>query len=210
VRIKIVLVGGLVLTAIAALAVLQHAPLTVAATNGVVPEIALSSPSEDVSACQRNEALPRGTSAIRLGLEATTGPRVAVTVLAGSRVLTSGTQGTSWFGSEVTIPVRPVDRALSHVTVCFHISLLTGIVTLGGVRTDPSLAATVDGRTLPGRFRIVYLRPSGRSWWSLAGLVIQHMGLGRAASGSWIAIPIAALMVVAIALGSLLVVRELE
>jgi hypothetical protein len=209
-RIKAALAAGLTLIAIAAIATLSHAPSTVAATNGIPRTASLSRRVSVASGCQSDETLPRDTSAVRLGLAAVIGPRVTVKVLAGSHVITRGTAGTGWYGSAVTVPVRPVHGAFSHVTVCFGLSFKTGEVTVIGAPTSRAVAAVADGETLRGRMRVEYLHPGSRSWWSMAVSVIQHMGLGRAASGTWIVLPIAALVTASIALASWLVVRELE
>ncbi len=209
-RIKIVLATGLTFIAIAVFVALLHSPSTVAFTNGVQPSTPLLAADENVGACQRGETLPAGTSAIRLQIDATTGPRVAVGVIDDGRLITQGTAGTAWYGSAVTVPVRPLDRTIAHVTVCFKLSALSGSVALFGEPTKRTLAATSDGRPLPGRLRIAYLQSAHRSWWSLAGAVIEHMGLGRAASGSWIVLPIVLLAAGAIAVGSWILTQELR
>jgi hypothetical protein len=209
-RIKVVLVAGLTLTAIAAILALSHAPATVAATNGVPRTASLSKRQAVTSGCQRGETLPRDTTAVRLALAAVIGPRVTVRVLAGSHVITGGTAGTGWYGSAVTVAVRPLHSAYSHVVVCFGISDRTGEVSMIGAPTGRAVAAVADGETLSGRMRIEYLHPGSSSWWSQVIPVIQHMALGRAASGTWIVLPIAALILASIALASWLVVREVQ
>ena len=209
-RIKIVVATGLALTAIAVFATLLHAPEIVAATNGVASSTEVAGTEEAMGVCQRGETLASGTSAIRLQIEATTGPRVDVEVLEGTRIVTRGTLGTGWYGSAATVPVRPLEHTVQHARVCFQLSDLTGLVVMQGGDTKRAIAATTGGKPLPGRLRIAYLTPSHSSWWSLAGTVVHHLGLGRAASGTWIVFPIAALASAAIALGSWLLVRELE
>lgn len=209
-RIKIVLVAGLALIAIAMLVVLLRSPATVIATNGVRPNKLLGVAQEDVGACQRGETLPAGTSAIRLQVEATSGPRVSVEALEGGRILARGSLAPAWYGSVVTIPVGPLHRTLSHATVCFQLSSLSGQVALYGSSTSRAIAATIAGKPISGRLRIVYLAPARESWWSMAGAVIKHMGLGRAASGTWIVFPIVILAASAIAVGSALLLRELR
>jgi hypothetical protein len=208
--VKIVLSASLALSTIAAILTLSHAPSTIAGTNGVPRTASLSRKASITGGCQAGETLPRNTSAVRLGLAVVIGPRVTVTMLTGSHVITRGTEGTGWDGSAVTVAVRPVRRALSHVTICFRLSFLTGNVTVIGSPTNPAVAAVADGETLRGRMRIEYLRPGSRSWWSQIVGVIRHMGLGRAWSGSWIALAIASLGGACIALASWLVVRELR
>jgi hypothetical protein len=209
VRIKVVLAAGLVLIAVAVLATLLHSPATVASTNGVQPSAMLMSAKGNAAACQSRETIPAGTTAVRLQVVATTGPQVSVEVLRGGHVVTHGVQGTAWYGAVVTVPVRRVSRAVKHATVCFQLRDLSGQVEAYGTQTSAATAARANGAALPGRVTISYLRAGQQSWWSLAGGVIEHMELGRAESGSWIVIVIAALAAAAIALGVWTVNREL-
>jgi hypothetical protein len=55
-----------------------------------------------------------------------------------------------------------------------------------------------------------YLRPGRKSWWSLASSVAHHMGLGHAASGTWIVFLVLALMLTVVILASRLALRELR
>jgi hypothetical protein len=213
-RVKIVVLGGLALIVTGVLLVLARSPLTVAATNisgSSTPPTTLDATTSSASACQAEETLPARTSALRLALEATTGPRVTIEIFAaGTRMVTRGTRSPGWYGSSVTVPVRPLKQTVTGAKVCFQVSELTGLVALLGIRTGPAHAATTQGRSLPGRMGIAYLRPSGRSWFSRAGRVLEHMGLGRAWSGSWIVGPIAALAAAAVGLASWTAVRELR
>jgi hypothetical protein len=209
VRIGLVLASGLALLAVAAIVTLSHAPLSLAATNEVPDETVLATTVLDTGACQGHEALPAGTTAIRLDLEVTTGPRVLFEALSGGRVITRGARAGGWNGAAVTIPVTPVRGAFSDVTVCFHVTDVIGRVGLIGAATSPALAAT-DGRyALPGRMGVEYLRPGNRSWWSMAGAIIRHMGLGRA-GGSWVVLLIAALAAAIVACSSWTALRELR
>ena len=188
---------------------LLHSPTTVASTNGVQPTPPVITRG-DTHVCQTGETLPVRTSAIRLPVLATTGPRVSLQVNEGARTITRGTRETAWYGSNVTIPVRPLLSAAYNTTVCFQLSYLTGYVGLYGTPTRPGIAATAGDKALQGRVSIAYLRPSNRSWLSRAGAVIRHMGLGRAASGTWIVLPIATLAALTFGLASWLVSRELR
>jgi hypothetical protein len=207
VRIKLTLALGLGLTATAVGAVLRPAPLSAAATNGVQAGTPFGLVHGAGAFCQPGEALPRGTTAIRLSFAATTGPRIAVTVSSGGHPITSGAIGAGWYGSAVTVPVRPLPRPHADVTICARFDSLTGYVVVSGERGSAELDR--EGFA-PGRLSIVYLRPGGRSWWSLAGSVIDHMALGRAMSGTWIVFAVAALISTAIVLASLALTRELR
>ncbi|HEY2766866.1 MAG TPA: hypothetical protein VGI76_01340 [Solirubrobacteraceae bacterium] len=209
-RIKIVLAGGLALVAVAALATLLHAPATVAATNGVQPSAMLVSAQSDAEACQTHETIPAGTTAVRLQIVATTGPRVAVEIQHAGHTITHGAQSAAWFGGTVTVPVDAVNHAVANATTCFQLRDLSGLVQAFGTPTRSAVAARANGKPLPGRVSITYLRPGRRSWLSLADGVIWHMELGHAIAGSLIVIMIAVLAATAIAIGAWTVTRELE
>jgi hypothetical protein len=208
-RIKIVLLGGLALTVLGIFLALLHSPTTVIATNGDEPIANLGPLQEHERICQAGETLPAGISALRLTIEAVTGPQVDVDVLAGARAITAGSRGTAWYGTAVTVPLRPLAQPHRNVTVCLRLRSLTGIVVAHGTYTPVAEAARSGEHALPGRLSISYLRPSRTSWLAQAGTVIEHMGLGRAAGGSWIVAPIALLILGAIALACALVFREL-
>ena len=79
---------------------------------------------------------------------------------------------------------------------------------LAGNATHGALAATVNGRPVSGRMRVEYLARGNRSWLSLAKHVARRLGLGHAPAGTWIVLPLAALMATAVALGAWLLMRE--
>jgi hypothetical protein len=207
---RVTLAIGLALTAIAVAIVLSHSPQVLAGTNAIKPllEPALTSVPGGGSACQANETLPVGSSAIRLSLNATAGPRIAVNVLSGKTVITHGEGTPGWIGSVVTIPVVPLDHAVRHTTVCFAFTGANERVSFLGVPTHKRSAATSGAHLLPGRIAIEYLRPGSSSWWSLALSVARHMGLGRAWAGTWIVLLVATLMATSIAFASWLTIRE--
>lgn len=207
-RITITLAVGLTLTVITVCLVLQRRPAIVAETNGVRPVAQLSVIKNAGRVCQAGESLPPRVSAIRLSLGATVGPAVAVAVVSDNRVLTGGAVGSGWYGSTVTVPVRPLLSAHPNVTICAHLGSSAGGVGVLGV---PGVtAATAGSGSVPGRLSVAYLRPGARSWWSLAGSVSDHMMRGRAVGGVWVICVIAALVAAVVALASLAVTRELR
>lgn len=208
-RIGSMLAGGLALIAIALVVTLAHRPLVVA-RGGVAAELPIVSTTQPASACQSNETLPRGTSAIRLSLTAALGPRVAVKVLSGSRTLARGTTPPGWSDASVTVPVRPLPRTVAPVTVCFATSQMNGKVTIRGAHAPPAQAIFSHQGRLPGRMGIEYLRPGASTWWSRVGTIARRLGLGRAAAGTWNALPALALAAAVVSLSSWLVVKELR
>ncbi len=163
--------------------------------------------------------LPRGTTAIRLALTAVVGPEVSVRVLSGRRLLATGSRGAGWEGDSVTVPVRSTasvpsasaaGRRGKHISVCFALNRLNGTVGMLGVHTHDDPAVGREGKRLPGRLRVEYLRPGSKPWWSTALATARRLGLGRAASGTWNAALVGALAGMLIALSCWLVSRELR
>lgn len=210
--VRVTLVVGLGITAVAVAVVMAHAPMTVLAANPTLQNEQLAATDYKAAACQAGESLPRGTTAIRLSLGAFTGPAVEVKAISAARVVVSGERGSGWAGQTVTVPVTAASRTSSHVKICFAIPVVGDEkVTVFGGRTAPSLAArTGSGAALAGRLRIEYLREGSSSWLSLLPAVARHMGLGRAWSGIWIAPLVAMLMLAATIAASRLVRRELD
>jgi hypothetical protein len=206
---RVVLIAAIGLLAIAIAAVLSGSPPTLTRTNGIEPFGApLAAVPGGGGACQAGELLPAHTSAIRLSLEASAGPRVAVRVLSGGAVVARGESASGWLAKVVTIPVAPLDHAVRDATVCFSFRGAYEQVSFLGVHTSGLSAARSGADVLPGRIAIEYLRPGSTAWWSLASSVARRMGLGRAWAGTWIVLLVGSLMVASIALASWLTIRE--
>lgn len=208
--VRIALAVGLGLLAIAIGLVLAHSPMSVAHTNGITPKERLAVTHRNADYCQAHELLPRGTSAIRVSLSTLTGPRVSVVVTSGGRGITSGERGSGWTSRVVTIPVKPLPRTVSGVTVCTSFRLRDEILTVFGAATPHAIAARFGSRVLPGKMRIEYLRAGERSWASQIPSIVRRMGLGHAHAGSWIVLLALALLAAVAALASNLVLKELR
>jgi Predicted membrane protein (DUF2142) len=195
-RVKIALVLGLLLMAIAIFVTLTRAPPTVAGSDSTALQGFIAETSNSASLCQQGETLPQGTTAIRLSLYTIFGPRVAVHVYSGARLLTSGERGAGWTAEGPTVPVRRVPRTVANVKVCIAFGHpLGGISVNGGFTSSASAMTSGAGEPLSGRMRIEYLKSGDRSWWSLTSAVAMHMGLGRWPAGTWIVFVALALMV---------------
>ncbi len=210
-RVRIALAGGLLSIAGAVAVALAHAPLVVAGKSAGFTHHVLVATATPASACQHGEALPAGTSAIRLGMTADVGPQVKVKVWSGSRLVAEGTREPGWLGASVVVGLRrAVARAAAPVRVCSSVEEMNGPVEMLGTPTRRAIAATDEGRPLPGRMHVEYLRPGRKSWWSLAPGTARRLGLGRAGAGTWNAVLVALLATMLVALPSWLVVRELR
>jgi hypothetical protein len=208
-RLKLTLAVGLLVGAAVLGITLSRRPLTVARVS-TARRTLIDVLHRKTVACQPNEVLPRGTSAIRLRAESFLGPRVTVEVLEHGRVITHGERGSGWTGTVVTVPVKPLPTTRSAVELCFAL-LLNGdeFDTLAGEVTTGARAARGVRGPLPGRERVEDLRAADSSWWSLAPAVARRMGLGHAWGGTWCVPVVIVLMAGVVLLCSLAILRGL-
>lgn len=225
-NVTVALIVGLALLAVIGAVTLTRSPprvVRVGVPGGDAHSALLTDEAIDFAACQPNEVLPADVSAIRLSLWAFYGANVHVRVYSGPQLLTEGSRGADWTSDSVTVPVRPVDHSTSGVELCFGVGpssqpiLVLGSgaprqeaasIALGSDSPTPAAAAS-ERELLPGRMGVEYLAAGTGSWWSRILTVARHMGLGRAYSGTWIALLLAALMVAVGALAIRLTLREL-
>ncbi|HZL16118.1 MAG TPA: hypothetical protein VFG23_00105 [Polyangia bacterium] len=205
----VALAGGLALVAVAVGGTLSRPPVIIAGTNSVAAQLAAGHTRGDTRGCQQGGTLPGGTAAIRLSLSANVGPKVALNVRLGSRVVTRGERDAGWGEEEtVSVPVARVARTTPGVVVCTTVGPTIESLQINGTPKRPTPSGALGLRDV--LLRIEYLRPGHRSWWSLASSVAYHMGLGHAPSGAWIVFLLLVLMFAVAALASQLVVRELR
>jgi hypothetical protein len=210
-RVGPALAAGLALMAIAIGVTLTRSPPIVAWSDSTPLNGAIAHTRTSARACQGDETLPRGASAVRLSLYAVYGPRLSVAVLSGERVLTSGALGAGWTAEAVTVPLRPLRHGASHVKLCFALGPTSELIGMIGSPAGPGEATTTgDGHRLGGRMRIEFVRPGRRSWLSLASSVARRMGLGHTAAGTWVVLLLAAVMATVLAGASWLTARELR
>jgi hypothetical protein len=205
----IVALGGV---AIALLVVMSGSPPTLTrASAPLAGYTELNTIAAPARLCQGDEVLPAGTTAVRISLEALIGPSVTLAASADGHLLTSGRRATGWSNGSVTIPVAPLTRSYSHVTICAQIARPRKPLGVDGVRTAPAVAARdAAGQPVAGRLLVEYLRPGKTSWWSLVRSVARRMGLGHAWGGTGIALLAAAMMAALATLMSWVLLRELR
>jgi len=209
---RVALAAGLTLLTVGVGLALLRSPTTVAAANHPAnAELeTVGSTRHSTSYCQGGESLPRDTTAIRMSLASSIGPRVKVTASSGGHAITGGEQESGWTGYVVVVPLKPLARTVPDVTICASFHPTHETVGAFGERTPAGVAAREDGRPILGRIGIEDLRPGTRSWLSLAGEVVRNMGLGRALGGEWVACFVLALLVAVATLASGLVYAELR
>ncbi|HEY4809454.1 MAG TPA: hypothetical protein VIH71_00205 [Solirubrobacteraceae bacterium] len=208
--VKLTLVVGVaVLIGVVAYTLTRSPPRVLRA--GLTPQTVLSPLEGAGEACQGDELLPAHTSAIRLSIVAYIGARMRLTVYSGSQILTEGSRGPDWTGTSVTVPVKPLARTVSNVKLCVDVGPNSEAIYLFGRETPPAQALSVPtGGRLSGRLDVAYLGSGKGLWWSRVLTVARHMGLGRAFSGTWIALLIAALVGAVGVLAAGLTLRELS
>lgn len=209
---RIGLVAALALLAAGVGVALARAPMSVARINRATSsaEAVIARADADAEYCQGQEVLPARTSAIRVSLQASIGPRVALSVSSNGHTIASGLQGSAWTGAVVSVPVRPLGETVAGVRVCVSFHAHHELLTLYG-KAIPGLPATHSGEgKLPGSMRVEYLRAGTRSWASMLSPIVHRMGLGRAFEGDAIAYLVLALLAAIAVLTSTLVARELS
>jgi hypothetical protein len=199
-RVPLALSAGLALLAIALGVVLTRAPVTVAGSNGVNAKSNVANTRGDVTLCEKGGTIPKGTSGLRVSLSANVGPAVTVKALVGKTVIAEGSRPAGWGLAEtVTVSVKPLRRTVHNVRICSVVGAAAEGFELKGSIVEHAVA-----------LRVEYLRLSPSSWLSIAPSVAEHMGLGRAPTGAWIAWLTLAGMLVVVGLTCRVVLRELQ
>jgi hypothetical protein len=219
--VKITLAVGVALIAVAMAFTLTRSPPSVLRGSWHGSEAELGAPTGDAAVCQDNEVLPAGTTAVRLAMWAFVGAHVRVVAYDGTQVLTEGSRGPDWTSTSVTVPVRPVRSTASGVRLCLAVGPNSEPILILGDNAPPAESAVGLPANAPaprsvsleeklsGRMHVEYLGSGAGSWWSRISSVAQHVGLGRAYSGTWIAAMIGALMIAVGAFALRLTLREI-
>jgi hypothetical protein len=130
---------------------------------------------------------------------------VKLTARSGLQIIASGERAAGWgIAESLTVPVNRVSELSPNTEICLKLGPAVEPVAVNG-----ALARTIAGGEAPS-FRVEYLQPGSKSWWSLASGVAHRMGLGHAPSGTWIVFLLIAFMVAVAALAVQLIIRELR
>ena len=207
-RVAVTISVGLALIGAVLLGVLLQAPDTVIASNHLTVRGEVGPFEPHTKVCQANEPLPASTAAIRMSIIAYLGPAVSVTVSHGGQIISRGQRGTGWIGGSLTLSLKHPIAASTDAEIC--VTRAPGPLAAGllGNISPPDRAATSNGIPLQGRLRIEYLTRGHQSWLSKAKFVARRLGLGHSPSGTWIVLPLLAMMAIAVALGTWLLIRE--
>lgn len=198
------LAGGLTILVVAVAATLSRTPLVVAGTDSVAPTQVVGSTLGPAGACQGDETIPAGTSAVRMWLTSNVQPRVTVSVREGSQTVAAGTTEGGRLGKVEAVRIGPISRTLHHAELCFTVWRGAERMTLFG-GPSPNREPGED----PSKMTVEYLRPGTRTWWSLTGAVARRLGMGRAPAGRWIGVLPLGLMTLATLVASWTVLAAL-
>lgn len=211
-RVAITLALGLTLIAAALIVVVLQSPDEVISSNSTIVTTELGLFREHTVVCQEAERIPAAAAAVRvsLGAVAHPGPAVFVSFSDKGHIVATGHRASGWLGDSLALPLTRRVTTLSDTTICLTRGPATLPVELAGDVAPSASAATVNGKALPGRLRVEYLRRGQRSWLSLAEHVARRLGLGRSPAGTWIVLPLLAMMAAAITLGVWLLMREAQ
>ncbi|HVR04462.1 MAG TPA: hypothetical protein VMS02_00360 [Solirubrobacteraceae bacterium] len=208
----VVLAVGLAAIVASLIAVLSHNPLVAAGNNAIAGQhyVELEEEKHPMSTCQTAGVVPRGTTALRLGVEGLYySPKLSLRMLSGSRVVREAShRGGGPPTPNVTVGVASFARSVQHARICVTVGPTLGAVRYYG---ESSAAATSSGDELAqAQLHVEYLRPGSQSWWSSIGSILRHIGYGRAPSGEGVALLALVLMLAVVVTVSRLTLRELR
>ena len=206
--VKVALVGAVALVVGAVGVLLAHAPPVVAGTNNVSAARVAALSNGRATTCQRVATLPPHTSAMRVSLGAGVGPLVHVKVYSDLHLSAQGEHPAGWgLNANVVVPVNELREAVHNALICTTLGPAVEPVKAFGVPKPGSPAKpTLKNVALS----LEYLRDGPKSWWSLAPSTLYHIGLGHAASGTWVAYAALSLMLAACVSALRLAWRELK
>jgi hypothetical protein len=206
--VKITLAVAIALMIVAIGVVLSRAPLIATGANSVGTASPVAFTRGNTSSCQTG-TLPQGTSGIRVSLASGVGPWVRITVFSGSQIITRGERAGGWgLAENVLVPVRAVSRTIPDARICTAVGRVVEPMPVLGAPIRPGTPHQLSFKDI--KLRLEYLRPGPKSWLALASSITHHMGLGHAASGSWLAFFVLAVMVAIVVLAARLTLEELR
>ena len=130
-------------------------------------------------------------------------------MLSGSRVVAQGERAAGWgLEDNALVPVDAVPHTISNALICIAVGPAAEPEPVLGVPTRHGSPNELPFKDV--KLRLEYLRPAHRSWWSQISSVAYHMGLGHAASGTWLVFLVLALMIALTVLAARLLLEELR
>lgn len=165
---------------------------------------ALGGTSQGGLLCQAGETIPPGTDALRLGLSASVGPELTVTVASNGQTVENTIRGSAWAGGPVTVGTHRLTSGIANADICVHLPRVRTGISLFGAAAKAG-GTTFEGKPVPVRMSVEYLG-SAKASWSTA--VARRMGQGRSPAGMFVA-PFVLLLMVATGACLLLLLHRL-
>jgi hypothetical protein len=212
VRVRVVLGVALALVGVALVVTLSQRGQRLAGTSFVAQRTFPVVIPPHARACQRSTFLADDSATAQLLVGTYGRPRPTLSVVFADPdgvVVARGRVPGSLLEGIVDVPLeRVVDGDHLATTVCVR-NEGSNRAALAGEIASPDAAAAVDGRPTAGIAGFRYLRAASESWWSLAPLIAQRFGWGKASLvGTW-TLPLLALVVAGLWFASIrLLLRE--
>jgi hypothetical protein len=127
---------------------------------------------------------------------------------ASGRAVATGSRAAGGKEGTVTIPVHHLGSGVA-ASFCLHVGGRTPVALGGEGGPIGASSELVDGKAQGGRVSLLYLRAGSESWWQLLPSLEHRFGLGKASVfGDW-TLPVLALMLIGVWVGTLrLLMRE--
>jgi hypothetical protein len=179
------------------------------ASNLVRPVAIVAAVEPGERLCQRGVTVPAGTGALglRLGAFDGRGPALRVTIRASGRPDLRGTLPAGWGTGYVSVPVDTVGVERRAARVCLEHDGPGRVAVAGDGGAVP--VATLGADRMAGAIRVEFAEPEPRSWFATIPDLADRLAVARDALPGSAALPLAALLALAVLGGSVaLVVRE--
>lgn len=188
-RVRVVLGVALALVGVALFVTLSQRSQRLAGTSFVAQRAFPVVIPSHARACQRSTFLADDSATVQLLVGTYGRPRPALSVVfvdPDGAVVARGRVSGSAREGVVDVPLaHVVDGDHLATTVCVR-NEGSNRAALAGEIATPDVAAAVEGRLTAGIAGFRYLRAGSESWWSLAPLIAQRFGWGKASLlGTW-------------------------
>lgn len=178
-------------------------------TNWVRPVAFVADLQAGERLCQPGMTVPTGTGAVglRIGTYGRPSPDLELTIRAPGQAPVRAALPAGWRQGDVIVPVPPLGADRRNAQVCLEHDGGGRLAIAGGPGTGE--AAMLDGRAVAGMIRLEYVEPEARTWFAVVSDLPDRIAVARDAIPGPAAVPLFALLALAVLGGSLLlVVRE--
>jgi hypothetical protein len=129
--------------------------------------------------CQKGELVPFKASTVEVSVSTAgqPGPPLTAELRRGGRVLARGSRRGGYKDGLVAIPIPVVRKTLVGVDVCLRATASPPAQLYGQLNGQGKLV--IGRKTVPGVFRIAYMRPGRESWLALAPTIAHRFAQAK-------------------------------